>query len=86
MDQLLRRRAGLRRGAGAGGRSDPPERRSKDQAADDDGRAARGQPPHLIVTAVPIGINFPSVRIAALVRRTQPWDTRPGIRPGWLVP
>ena len=39
-----------------------------------------------MVSGVPTGISFASLRMSALRRRTQPCEIRPGISPGALVP
>ena len=47
------------------------------------GRARDGQ---RIRTGVPIGMSRASRTIAPFGTRTQPWEGRPGISPGWSVP
>jgi hypothetical protein len=66
-------------------RQDESDERAGAATQRDSGTGAPGRR-HMIVTGVPIGSRWPSARIAALRSRMQPWEIRPGIRPGSSVP
>ena len=74
------------RPAGEGRRRRDHHRQQQDRREDDREPMARAQRRHRIVTGVPTGISRASLVIAALRRRMQPWEMRPGTSCGESVP